>query len=399
MTAMSDSVLGSPASAGQVFELIRTGRATTRSEVGRVTGLSRTAVTARLAALLESGLVVEGGEAPSTGGRPAATLGFDRQAGVVLAVAVGRSRSQLGLTDLGGTVLAELDEEQEVGVGPDELMPRLVACAHEMLASVDRTPGDVRGVGVSIPGTVDVDGGASRESPILPGWDGVPLPPYFSGFADAPVLVDNDANALAASERDGLLREVSDLLVVKASTGLGAGLVVGGRLVRGAWGAAGELGHVKSRAARGLACRCGETGCLEAVAGGWALVQGMRDAGRPVDHARAVVDLALAGDAEARGLVRESGRRMGEVLAAAVDLLNPHAVVLGGDLAAAFDLLVAGVRESLYAEAAAVVTRDLRVLPATHGSHAGVVGCASLALEAVLSPAAVDRRLQRGTGR
>lgn len=382
-----------PASAGDVLELIRTGRASTRSEVGRLSGLSRTAVTARLSALLDSGLVVEGGEAPSTGGRPAATLRFDRQAGVVLAVAVGRSRSQLGLTDLGGTVLAELDEEQEVGVGPAELLPRLVACAHQLLASVGRAAGDVRGVGVSVPGTVDADARSTRESPILQGWDGVPLPPYFSDFAEAPVVLDNDANALAASERDGLLREASDLLVVKASTGLGAGLVVGGRLARGAWGAAGELGHVKSRSAEGLPCRCGETGCLEAVAAGWALVQGMREAGRPVDHVRGVVDLALAGDAEARRLVRESGRRLGEVLAGAVDLLNPHAVVLGGDLAGAFDLLVAGVRESLYAEAAAVATRDLVVLPATHGSHAGVVGCASLALEAVLSPAAVDRRL------
>jgi len=394
MTAMPAPTPRLPASAGDVFELIRTGRATTRSEVGRLTGLSRTAVTARLVGLLESGLVVEGAEAPSTGGRPAATLRFDRRAGVVLAVAVGRSRSQLGLTDLRGTVLAELDEEQEVGIGPDELMPRLVECGHELLASVGRTARDVQGIGISIPGTVDAGAGASRESPILQGWDGIPLPPYFSDFGDAPVVLDNDANALAASERDGLLREATDLLVVKASTGLGVGLVVDGRLARGAWGAAGELGHVKTRAADGLPCRCGETGCLEAVAAGWALVRDMREAGQPVDHVRAVVELALAGDADARRLVRESGRRLGEALAGAVDLLNPQVVVLGGDLAGAFDLLVAGVRESLYAEAAAVVTRDLAVLPASHGSHAGVVGCASLALEAVLSPAAVDRRLQ-----
>lgn len=393
MTAVPVVPRHATASAGEVFELIRTGQVTTRSGVGAQTGMSRTAVTARIDALLRSGLVVEGEEAPSTGGRPASTLQFDHQAGLVLAVAVGRSRSQLGVTDLAGEVLAETDVDQEVGLGPEELMPRLVEHAHELIAAAGRAASEVWGVGISIPGTVDRDAVASRESPIIRGWDGVPLAPYFRDFGRATVVLDNDANALAASERDGLLREHQDLLVVKASTGLGAGILMGGRPVHGATGAAGELGHAKSRAADGITCRCGETGCLEAAASGWALVQSMQQEGREVGHIRDVVDLALAGDASARKLVREAGRRIGEVLATVVDLLNPEAVVVGGDLAGAFDLLVAGVRESLYADAAAVVTRDLVVLPATHGAQAGVVGCAALALEAVLSPAAVDGQL------
>jgi predicted NBD/HSP70 family sugar kinase len=112
-----------------------------------------------------------------------------------------------------------------------------------------------------------------------------------------------------------------------------------------------------------------------------------------VEHVRDLVALALQGDAAARGLLRESGRALGEVLAVAINLLNPAAVVIGGDMAAAFDFYVAGVRESVYRRAAPIATRDLRFLPATHGDRAGVVGCGALALDHVLAPAAVDARL------
>lgn len=380
-------------STGAVLGLIRSGAASTRAEVGRLTGLSRTAVSARLATLLESGLVVEGGEAPSGGGRPAATLRLNADAGVVLAIAIGRSRSQLGVCDLTGRLLAEQADDQQPGVRPEELMPAIVDRCRALLTRAGKSPSDVRAAGISIPGAVDADQRASLDSPVLTGWDGVPLAPYLHELTDAPVLLANDAHVLAASERDGLLRSYDDLVLVKASTGIGVGIVVRGELVRGAWGAAGELGHVKSPAADGVLCRCGETGCLEAVAGGWALVQAMREGGREIDHVRGLVELARSGDAEARGRVRESGRRVGEALAAAVQLLNPEAVVLAGDMAAAYDTFVAGLREGLYTHATSVSTRALQVLPATHGEQAGLVGCATMALEEVLSPAAVDRLL------
>jgi predicted NBD/HSP70 family sugar kinase len=119
----------------------------------------------------------------------------------------------------------------------------------------------------------------------------------------------------------------------------------------------------------------------------------MGEAGQPVGHVRDLVALALQGDSFARGLLRDSGRELGEVLAVAINLLNPAAVVIGGDMAAAFDFYVAGVRESVYRRAAPLATRDLQFLPATHADRAGLVGCAALALDHVLSPAAVDARL------
>jgi predicted NBD/HSP70 family sugar kinase len=386
-----------PATTGEVFSLIRDGRALTRSEVGRVTGLSRTAVAARLATLLESGLVVEDDDrAASTGGRPAVHLRFNRDAGVVLAGAIGRSRTQLGVCDLDGRVLAEHDVDQEVGPGPAELMPRVVAGFATLLAQVGRAPADVRAVGLSIPGTVDHARGASLDSPIMAGWDGVELAPMLRDLPlppGAPVFVDNDANVMALSERRGHLEHHRDLLFVKASTGIGVGIVAGGQVLRGAWGAAGEIGHTKVAAADGLPCRCGDTGCVETLAAGWALVQAAQERGLAVGHVRDLVDLAVAGDPDARHAVREAGRRIGEALATAVNLLNPEAVVVGGDLARAYDTFVAGLRESVYSRASALATRELRIVPVTHGEHSGVVGCAAMALREVLDSAAIDRAL------
>ncbi|MGH3644857.1 MAG: ROK family protein, partial [Mycobacterium sp.] len=307
-------------SVGDVLALIRQHRDVTRTDVGHLTGLSRTAVASRIAALTTLGLVAEREQAPSTGGRPPTMLSFDVGAGVVLSVAVGISRTRLAVCNLAGEVLSITDIDQEVALGPDDLMPDIVKRLDVMLQEYAAVP--VYGVGLSLPGTVDRDRGCSRDSPILRGWDGVELRPYFSELqrlSGVPVVLDNDANAIAAVERQGY----DDVLVIKASSGLGAGIVAGGVLQRGAVQAAGEFGHNKIAAALGLPCRCGDTGCVEAIAGGWAMVGALQQQGHSVRHLRDVVELAHEGDAEARRMIRDSGRYVGEVLAAAVNLLNP----------------------------------------------------------------------------
>jgi predicted NBD/HSP70 family sugar kinase len=378
------------ATAGQVLRLIRERNATTRTEVGALTGLSRTAVASRVTSLVDAGLVVESDDGSAGVGRPPARLAFNAAAGVVLAAAVGRSRTQVAVCDLAGEPLAEADVEQEVGLGPDELMPRVVRALRDVLRRVRREAAAVRGVGVSIPGTVNSDARCSQSSPIMTGWHGVPLDRYFTRLTGAPVFVENDTNVIALAERGGHLLKFADALIVKASTGFGAGIVSSGVILHGALGAAGEIGHVKYAPAKGIACRCGEVGCLEAVAGGWALVRNMRDNGHDIAHIRDVAALAVAGDGDARREVRRSGRQLGEVLAAAVTLLNPAAIVIGGDLAPAYDVFVAGLRETLYRDASAIATRELQIVPATYGAQSGVRGCATLALDHILSPDAVD---------
>ena len=327
------------ATVGEVFVLIKARRDTTRTEIGQLTGLSRTAVAARISALVALGLVVEQEQAPSTGGRPATLLSFDAAAGVVLTVAVGISRTRLAVCNLAGEVLSIGDIDQEVALGPDDLMPDVVKRLDLLLEDHRDVP--VYGIGLSLPGTVDRKRGCSRDSPILRGWDGVDLRPYFAvleRLSGVPVGLDNDANAIALAERG----DQDDVLVLKVSTGLGAAIVAGGVLQRGAAQAAGEFGHNKIAAAQGIPCRCGDTGCLEAIAGGWAVVHALQRQGRAVRHMRDVVELANGGDAEARRMIRDSGRYVGEVVAAAVNLLNPAVLVVSGDLASAYEIFVAG---------------------------------------------------------
>ncbi len=376
--------------AGDLLELVRSGRAQTRADLRRITGMSRTAVVARVSALADAGLLLLGEELASTGGRPPGSLLFNVDAGIVLAVAIGRSRTQLAAFDLGGAELGSASVDHEVGAGPDLVLRPVAAHLAELTAAHDRP---VLGVGVSLPGTVDPVRGVSLASPVIAGWDGVDLSPYLSATTDAPLHVGNDADVLALSERLGHAASYDDLLVLKASTGLGLGIIADGHVVSGHLGGAGEIGHVRVDAAAGRSCRCGADGCLETIAGGWALVAQCAASGREVHHVRELTALALSGDAEAKALLRESGRLVGEVLGTAITLLNPHAVVVGGDMAAAFDVYAAGLRESIYARSTALATRDLQVLPSTYGDRAGLVGCAVMALDNALAPAAIDAML------
>jgi predicted NBD/HSP70 family sugar kinase len=379
-----------PATAGQVLQLIVANHANSRSEISRLTGLSRTAVTARLNQLMAQGLVVEHATNDSTGGRPAGRLSFNASGGVVLAASVGRSRIQLAVAGLDCSLLAVESVEANQASGPQRCLPAVVDRLYEMLSGCGRPSADVRGIGVSVPGSVDLNRGAMVSSIALPSWDDVALAPLFLRDLDVPVLVDKDVNVMAIAEQRGPLRDAKDLLMVKASTGIGMGIVSGGALHRGSLFAAGELGHIPLRDGTGVLCRCGQADCLEAVAGGWAMVKALQQLGRDVHHVRDVVAIALKGDPEALGMIRDSGRRIGEVLSAAVTLLNPEVVVIGGDLAGAYETFVAGLRETVYRRSTALSTRQLRIVASTFGERQGLVGCAAMINQWITSAHAVD---------
>ena len=376
-------------SAGEVFGLLYDGLVHTRAEIGRRTGLSRTAVAARVCQLVELGLVVEDAAGARTGGRPAGRLHVDRGGGVVLAASVGARKTKLGVCDLGGDVLAETGIDLDTTSGPEAVLRTVADRLERLRDKVVPADQPVRGIGVCLPGPVDVSTGTVVESPLLPGWGGVPIA---LGFPGVPVLVDNDVNALTLAER-AARPGVADLLHIKVSTGIGAGIIAGGVLQRGARGAAGEIGHNPIADGAGVVCRCGNRDCLEAVASGAALLAALRGEGRDVSDVPGVVALVRAGDPEAVALVRHAGRRIGAVLAVAVNLLNPEVVVVGGDLAEAFEPLLAGVREQVYRRAVVPVTRELRIEQSTLGPAAGIAGCAAMALAEVLSPRAIDAAL------
>ncbi len=384
-------------SPGEVLALIREGRARTRSELARVTGLSRSTVTQRLDALLASQLVVEAGEAPSSGGRPPQTLAFNSDAGIVLVADLDVTHSRLAVADLAGRLLAESDGDLDIAEGPTRVMRWVLARLEGLVEEVGRTPADVRGIGVGLPGPVEYSAGRAVSPPIMPGWDGVAVPSLLRPVFDVPVLVDNDVNIMALGEYWTRWRgRVDDLLFLKVGTGIGSGIVANGDIYRGQRGAAGDMGHIQVAGAVDVLCRCGNRGCLEAVASGGALAERLRQRDPGVRDGRDVARAAVAGELAAIRMVRAAGRQIGEVLAGAVNLLNPGAIVLGGDLAGAATELIAGVREVIYERSTALATHDLQIEVTELGERAGVTGAAVMIIESILVPATVDAAIREG---
>ncbi|MBE1537698.1 ROK family transcriptional regulator [Actinomadura algeriensis] len=363
-----------PATTGDVLRLIREHGVDTRADLARLTGLSRPTVASRVADLIGRGLVVERADGPSTGGRPPARLRFHASGGAVLVANLGQSRGQLAVCDLAGTILARADGPP-ADVTPDKTIPNLLDLWCALLKDADVPPGLVRGVGLGVPDAVEHVAGR---------WDAVEIGPRVRERFGVPAYLDNEVNAAALGEHQAH-PGVADLLFVKISTGIGAAIIAGGAIQRGALGAAGEIGHVPVPSDTERPCRCGNLNCVEAIAGGAALLARSSASDLP-----ALAALARSGDPATVALLRDAGRRIGEVVATAVNLLNPAVVVLGGDLVGADEPLIAGLREIVYRRATALATRSLRIEPARLGETAGLTGCAAMVLGKILSPEAVD---------
>jgi len=384
----------SPASAGSLLRLIRADVAVTRADLARVTGLARSTVAQRVDALLAKGLVYEAGGSASTGGRPPTVLAFNRDAGVVLVADLGATHARVAVSDLAGTPLAERAADLDIALGPEHALEWVTERFAELLDEIGRSPGDVHGIGIGVPGPVEFESGRPVNPPIMPGWDDFPIPGWFASRYSAPVLVDNDVNIMARGEHRLQWPEIEHLLLIKVGTGIGCGIVAEGHIHRGARGAAGDIGHIRATSNEDVVCRCGNIGCLEAVAGGQALAERLAAAGEDASHSRDVVRLVQAGHPGAIRMVRDAGRTLGEVLAGTVNFFNPAVIVIGGDIAEAHAQLLAGVREGIFSRSLPLATRDLRIVPSRLGDRAGVIGAAIMAIEHVLSPDAVDRSLQ-----
>jgi len=377
---------------GDVLELIREHGALTRGDVLDITGLSRMTVSSRIDALLEAGLIVERGTERVTGGRPSKRLEFNTAQATVIAASVDTTHTTVALTDLAGRVLAEEDVAVAVADGPDVTLNAIAERARVLLAA---TPGvdRVAAIGISVPGPVDPDTGRPSQPPIMPGWDAYPIMDHLHDALGAPVLVANDADAAALGEQRAAHPDSRSLCFIKVSSGIGTGIVLGGRIYQGTDGGAGDIGHVKIAGADGLQCQCGAHGCLAAAASGRAVAQALTDLGKPASSGTDVGAYLAAGDTDAANLTQEAGRLIGEVVAMVVSLLNPAEVVLGGMLASA--PLLTGVRETLYPRSLPRATRHLTVSLSTLGANAATVGLAALVVDREYSAAAVNAALAK----
>lgn len=391
---------GAPAGAGELLELVRSGRAVTRGALQQATGLSRATVGQRLDRLFRAGWLREGAGGPvdsPLGGRPSITLEFDDSHAVVLAADLDTRHARAAVLSLTGEILAEHSGTLVIGDGPEAVLPELGRWFGELLKKSGRPAAEVCGIGLAVPGPVDTGTGRVAQPPMMPGWDGYDLAGRLSraftehtGAPVVPVLVDNDANLMAYGEQRAGHPDCAAFVLVKVSTGIGAGVVVDGSIYRGIDGGAGDIGHI--RVGADALCRCGSHGCLAAVASGGAVARRLAESGVPAASGADVRDLLAAGHPEAAALAREAGRRVGDVLATVVTLLNPGVLMIAGDLAGT--PFLTGVRELLYQRALPRSTAHLQVVTSRLGERAALIGAGALVVEHLYAPERAEERLR-----
>jgi len=381
----------------------------TRQRLVHATGLSRAVVTQRVAQLLDYGLLAEGELGPSTGGRAPRLLRLRADAGHLLVADLGATSIDVAVADLSGAVVGHLEETADIADGPDVILDRVEAMFVDCRRGVE-APGQLWGIGIGVPGPVEFESGRPVAPPIMPGWDRHPVRDRFASYG-VPVWVDNDVNVMALGEaRAGVAAGQDNVVFVKVGTGIGAGIIVHGKLLRGADGCAGDVGHMQVNETREVVCRCGNVNCLEALAGGAAIGRDGEAAARAgrspflahVLEQKGALDVrdigraASHGDAVSVELLTNSGRLIGQMLAGVVNLLNPSMIVLGGGVVRTGDLILATVREGVYRRSLPLATRDLAVKRSTLDGIGGAVGAAAMVLDELFAPHRLGEWLEHG---
>lgn len=383
-----------------VLDEVRHGRSRSRSDILDRTGLSRSIVVQRVGELLDRGLMVEGEVGPSTGGRRPRQLAFRGAAGHLLVADLGATSIDVAVTTLDARILGHAAEAADIADGPEVVLGRVEELFDRLLVETSGVPGRLWGIGIGVPGPVEFRSGRPTSPPIMPGWDGYGIRERFGERFGAPVWVDNDVNVIGLGEwRAGAAMGHDNVIVIKVGTGIGAGIISDGRIHRGAQGAAGDVGHIQVSDDRAIVCRCGNPGCLEALAGGAAIARDAEAAARAGESVRlrAILDergrieaqdvaqAAAHGDPVGVRLLTVAGARVGSMLAGVVNFFNPSLIVIAGGVARSGDRLLAAIREAVYRRSLPLATRDLRVVPSSLGAMAGVIGAATMVADELFS--------------
>ncbi len=392
MSGDAPSSLGTP---GEILELFRRAPdGLTRTEAARLAGLSRTALNQRVDRLLRHRLILPVGSDLRTGGRPADRFQLNPRFGCLLIADTGVTGMRVALCDMMGEVKEERYEALDINEGPMMILARIDQRFRSLLRDGGVSHASVRGIGLNVPGPVDIETARVINPPIMAGWHDFDIPGYFAGHYKCPVVVEKDGTAMAFGEHRRVHPTKQNLVFMKLGTGIGTGIVVAGAPYRGMNGAAGDVGHIPLSGANTHAppqCRCGNVGCIESYASGWALVRDLKEAGFSISGIDDVVRFTRDGSPEAVQLVRRAALIFGTAVSDIVGILNPGVVAIGGQLAAIGDLLFAGIREVVYRRSLPLATRDLQVLPSGLHERAGVLGLAELLSDRVYRPVDVDR--------
>ena len=379
----------------RVVRAVRLAGSLTQAEIARSTGLSAATVSNIVRELKDRGTVDV--TPTSAGGRRARSVSLSGDAGIVVGVDFGHAHLRVAVGNLAHHVLSEEAEPLDVDASAAQGFDRAERLVKRLVASTGAGPEKVVGVGLGVPGPIDVETGTLGSTAILPGWTGINPREELAGRLGVPVYVDNDANLGALGELVwGSGRGVKDLAYIKVASGVGAGLVINGRIYRGPGGTAGEIGHITLDES-GPVCRCGNRGCLETFTAA-RYVLGLLQASHGADLTmERVVSLARDGDPGCRRVVGDVGRHIGSGVANLCNLLNPSRVVLGGDLADAGELVLGPIRDSVARYAIPSAARRLSVVPGALGGRAEVLGALALVLSEMGDSTLLDGSLREKT--
>lgn len=357
-----------------------------RAELVQRTGLARATVGSVVYDLIDAGLVRESANTGPTGartGRPPQMLSLQPDAAYAIGLDIGHDHVRAAVTDLVGTSRWDRSAALAVDDDPDRALGTAVGLIDQAIAEVGVGKAKILGVGLGIACPVDASTGDLHAEDIMSGWVGVRPTDELAGRTGLAVRVINDANAgVLAERRFGAARDCANVVYLRLSSGIGAGVVCDGRMLLGHDGLAGELGHVTVEP-QGAVCRCGNRGCLETVASPTAIADLLsRGRGQPVSGAD-LAELLRAGDRGTLRAIEDAGEAVGRALAMTVMLLNPELIVVGGDLVTAGEALFEPIRRTIGRNTMSSQHNTLRIVSGALGDSAGVLGAAALVLDTV----------------
>jgi len=366
----------------RVIQALQVLGVTSRADVARHTGLSRSTVSSIVAGLQAEGMVVDRDADPragSGGGRPPAMIALDPRAGLAVGIDFGKRHLTVALADLAHELVAEDWREMPDDYDADAGIEHAAELVEQMLDSSGAEAGRVLGVGMGLPGPVHRSG-VVGSSAILPGWAGTHAAELMTERLGMQVWLRNDANLGALAESIwGAGRDAAGLVYLKLATGIGAGIVIDGRLFEGAGGTAGEIGHT-SLDETGDICRCGSRGCLETYASGTAIAGLLSRSLKQPLTLDEVLARAVEGDPGCRRALADAGRHIGAAVADLCNLINPERIVVGGTMAVAGDVLLDPLGEAVRLRAIPSAAEDVVIVPGELGERAELLGAVALVL-------------------
>jgi predicted NBD/HSP70 family sugar kinase len=375
-----------------IARMIANGGEVSRREIVAATGLARSTIDSHLQVLLHAELIEDAGTGAATQrGRPAQVFKINPHRGVVLVADMAVDRSRIAITDLGKTVLEQRTLDVHVDKGPQVVSEAIASGFEEMMVELGIPRDRALAISVGIPGPVDSHKGIVVRPPLMPGWDGFEACTFMAGRFNCDAIVDNDVNLKALAEARALGDKDLPLLLVGVGVGVGAGFVSeSGLLLHGADGAAADIGHMRVSESSDSLCACGNRGCLSAVASVGAMASSVSKAIGAEVTSRELIDRLMRGDATTVSIVREIAAMLGGAIADLVNFCNPARIVIGGEVAACTDDMLAQIRSVVYQQAQPLATRNLSIMHTELGDEAGLIGGMISAIEQVLSPRGIQ---------